>query len=161
MLTGIVADYIMRCHLTLWFGPAAIYPGGWCMCVRKLLKEIVGGYRHKVSQPWLNGEEAFTGDARLVLTDAEHVELGAKAQAITNALAISTAGGLGVYRMRNGLRKCSERASTVVASHAKCSSNRCCCCVLVAESKGALMRKETFCRGAARCIASSWHQHSR
>jgi hypothetical protein len=27
-------DYIMRCHVTNWFGPTASFPGGWCRCFR-------------------------------------------------------------------------------------------------------------------------------
>lgn len=34
ILSTIHADYIMRDHLTLWFGPSAKYPSGWCKCVR-------------------------------------------------------------------------------------------------------------------------------
>ena len=86
VLTGIVNDFIMRCHTTLWFGPAACHPFGYCMCVRKHNKKIVGGYVKKVTQPFLAGRKAYACDKKLVLTDQQLVEMGARAQAITNAL---------------------------------------------------------------------------
>ena len=27
-------DYIMRAHVTTWYGPTADHPGGWCMCYK-------------------------------------------------------------------------------------------------------------------------------
>lgn len=33
-LHGIHMDYIMRSHVTHWYGPSAHFPGGWCKCSR-------------------------------------------------------------------------------------------------------------------------------
>ena len=86
VLTGIVMDFAMRAHVTLWSGMAAVFPGGWCMCVRKLLKKLVGGYKRKVAQPFLNGREQKAGHPSLILSDAQLVDMGERAQAITDAL---------------------------------------------------------------------------
>ena len=75
VLTGIVNDFIMRCHTTLWLGPASQHPGGYCMCVRKQDKKIVGGYTEKVSQTFSNERKASSCDKRLVLTDQQLVEV--------------------------------------------------------------------------------------
>ena len=105
LLTGICADYIMRCHITLSFGPAAVCPGFWCMCARKLQGEIVGGYVAAVAQPFLDGEEALSGDAALVLSNKQLVDMGAEAQQISNALAVSTANGRGAL-FHSGSERC-------------------------------------------------------
>lgn len=34
LLHAIHMDYIMRNHVTTWFGPSADHPGGWCRCVK-------------------------------------------------------------------------------------------------------------------------------
>ena len=34
VLHSIHMDYIMRAHVTTWYGPTADYPGGWCMCYK-------------------------------------------------------------------------------------------------------------------------------
>lgn len=33
-LHGIHMDYIMRAHVTKWYGPTADHPGGWCKCYK-------------------------------------------------------------------------------------------------------------------------------
>jgi hypothetical protein len=86
VLTGLVADYIMRCHLTHWYGPTANHPGGWCMCVRRLDGQIVGGYAKKTRQPYLGNRMAFAGDSRLHLTDSQLVAKGVEAERISDAL---------------------------------------------------------------------------
>jgi hypothetical protein len=32
VLTGLHADFIMRCHLTMWKAPGGHFSGGWCRC---------------------------------------------------------------------------------------------------------------------------------
>lgn len=34
VLHAIHMDYIMRVHVTRWYGPTADHPGGWCKCYR-------------------------------------------------------------------------------------------------------------------------------
>lgn len=33
-LHAIHMDYIMRAHVTHWYGPSADHPGGWCGCYK-------------------------------------------------------------------------------------------------------------------------------
>jgi ferredoxin len=40
VLSGMVMDHIMRSHGTKWYPPAAIYAGGWCMCIFKVDGEV-------------------------------------------------------------------------------------------------------------------------
>ena len=40
VLSGLVMDYIMRCHVCKWYQPAAIFAGGWCMCALKVGGEV-------------------------------------------------------------------------------------------------------------------------
>lgn len=35
VLTSKVADFMMRCKLTMWTAPTALVNGGWCMCKTK------------------------------------------------------------------------------------------------------------------------------
>ena len=98
LLASVVADTMMRCHITMSFGPAACFPGFWCMCVRKLYGKVVGGYLEAVEQPFLGGAKKHACDPALILDNKQHRDMGAEAQSITDALAISTAKGQGEFR---------------------------------------------------------------
>lgn len=39
-LHAIHMDYIMRAHVTHWYGPTADHPGGWCKCYRGRLVSL-------------------------------------------------------------------------------------------------------------------------
>ena len=108
VLTAITADYIMRCHTTLWYSPGGQHSGGWCGCLVKQNKQYVGGYikaaqqegggpRRYLEQPWLLERHDLrvagpAGHARrrtchpdLHLSEALLTEMGDKAAALTAA----------------------------------------------------------------------------
>ena len=104
MLAGVHADYIMRCHTTMWTAPGGNHPFGWCCCAkygtfqRSDGTEVkIAGYRHKIEQPAYRARRRGfihsmrAADERLRLGAGEMAARAVEAEAISQALKLEDA----------------------------------------------------------------------
>lgn len=102
MLAGVHADYIMRCHTTMWTAPGGNHPFGWCCCAkygtykRPNGTEVkIAGYSRKIEQPAYRARQRAgpaqsmrAADERLRLSAGEMAARAVEAEEISQALKI-------------------------------------------------------------------------
>ena len=78
--------YVVSCDVCVHVGVACCTHSNCAMLEPRLQVVTIGGYTQAIPQPSLGGIEAKACDERLKLTDAQHLEKGRRAAALTAAL---------------------------------------------------------------------------